>query len=151
MINTIASYTFTQQYSGYTGSIRSVCPVTGPALKQVRCTFIGVGSLIASNLSVGVWAGTLTDTKATPVELLVGGSSGANFSGIPVVTDWVNLTGFTASDSLVCICELTSGTNAYDAITGSAAYICSSPSYNQAVTPGGFRTVGAYVYCFSKI
>jgi hypothetical protein len=152
-ITTIGSYTFNQAYTGYVGSIRNVCPITGGAAKQIRCTCTGFNSsnpMTASNISIGVWAGTAADTKATPIELLVGGVSGINYTGTPLVTDWANLTGFTASDMLVCILEQTSGINYYGSVTGSNALIGPSPSYNQA-TSSGFSSLGAVVYCFTQI
>jgi hypothetical protein len=114
-ITTIGSYTLNSYYTGYTGGIRCAVPMTGGAGKQIRCTIFvpSLYSLGISHWSIGVWAGTLADTQAVPVELLVGGNQGFSVPGgtdTTIVSDWVNFTGFSASDMLVCLCDVTGGT-----------------------------------------
>lgn len=121
-------------------SFRNVVPITGGAQTQVRVTFTaGLATFILNNASIGISSGTTMITTATPVELLFGGVSGFTIlSGATITSDWVNLSGFTASDKLVVVMDysVAGGSSSTDQSGGAGAdlwYLFGAfASYNSA-------------------
>jgi hypothetical protein len=151
MINTIVPLITMGGSAGFQGSVRSVYPLTGAALQQVRCTHWGGGSLVVPHWSIGVYAGGQADTKAIPVELLIGGTSGftSGSTVTPIVSDWVNLTGFLATDFLVVIVDNTAGNIPYSSTPpagAASAYAGGTSSWNSATTPAGSGYATGFVY-----
>lgn len=123
-------------------SVRNVFAITGNAQDQVRVSFraASAATFKTDHASIGLSTGTLSNTTATPVELLFAGGHGFTVSnGGTVTSDWVNLSGFTSSDKLVVIYDINavagSGANAQNInSTGNTVFFqAASSSYNLAV------------------
>lgn len=98
-----------------TGSFRNVIAITGGSLGQVRVTLkAGTGNTyVLAHVGIGIWSGTTMITTATPVELTFSGASGCSIpAGTTLTSDWVNLSGFTSSNSLVVIEDFNANTDA---------------------------------------
>lgn len=96
------------------GSFRNVIAITGGALGQVRATFKAGASnpYVIVHASIGIWSGSTMITTATPVELTFSGASGCTIPAATTLTsDWVNLSGFTSSNSLVVVEDFNSATS----------------------------------------
>lgn len=129
-----------------TWSYRQVVPVTEGALNQIRAMFqasplsAGVHFKVMS-ASIGILSGTSgTSTKATPVELTFnGGQRGFEINntvaGEVIASDWINFGGFSASDMLVVIFDL--GTGSYllgrmNNVTGAYIEMFNAVTFNVA-------------------
>jgi hypothetical protein len=122
-------------------TFRSVLPILSDAVTQVRCTFVSsnIHGLSTDHCSIGIWDGVAaqSDCTAAPVELTFGGGGhGFTISGAyeSVTSDWVNLSGFTSSDKLVVIIDVSS-TSSYSmfsnfASSGIFSATASADSYN---------------------
>lgn len=153
-MTTIFTETMPGSDSGNNGlSLRNVFAITGGSLGQVRVTFSTPGGspAVVDHASIGIATGTLSNTTAAPVELTFSGGHGFTFpatSTPSIVSDWVNLPGFTSSNDLVVVMDLnaTTGGGDYGAnVTTSTGtmYFLSGASYNVA-TPSGTTTQPTY-------
>ena len=138
-------------------SLRNVTPLLGDGQDQVRVTYHANSTLTTAvaNCSVGILTGGAADTASTPVELLFSGSHGFSISANSTITsDWANLTGFTQTDSLVCICDF-GASNANDrrdpGISGSNCYTKSATASYNSTSSTGFSSNPSLVLLVTKI
>ena len=147
---TIFTDTLNSSDSGNAGlSLRDVLTITGGAQGQVRATFTGkAGSPTkVDHASIGIATGTGSNTTATPVELTFGGVSGFTFpnGSTNIVSDWVNLSGFTSANKLVVIIDLDATTGGGDyaidaAASGVTMFFFTGATYNVASPSSGTQT-----------
>lgn len=152
MPTTIYNLATNSSTSGYAGTTtRSEVTITGGAQGQVRVTFAApvAANFNVTHASIGISKLDSTgSTTATPVELLFSGTSGFNLSGgTTIVSDWVNLAGFTVSDKLIVVVDVSGGGS------GEISYVpgsdteyekATTSSYNVA-TVAGYSTIAAAI------
>lgn len=138
------NYTLRSRFTSLTG--------TGP-FTQIRVTFVAATSedLGIENASVGIYAGSNTNTTATPTQLFFSGSNTATVpAGTSLVSDAATFS-FTHTDGLVTICDVlgTGGGMRWLNSGGEGAYGgSSSNSYNSST---GGLTNASRTYAVSLI
>ncbi len=161
-MTTIFTETLSSDNNGNTNySFRQVVEITGNAQGQVRVTFKAAsnvstnGNFTTNHCAIGISTqstaygpagGPLAlNTTAKPVELTFGGVSGFNLTanGQTIVSDWINLSGFTTTNMLVVVMDWAS-TGGGDAFIGSGLsnaglwYLASAATYNVAAPTGSW-------------
>lgn len=153
---TIFTRTVTSADSGNEGiSFRNVVPITAGALGQVRVTFKApAAGTKVDHASIGISTGSVGNTTATPVELTFSGAHGFTLgANASIVSDWVNLSGFTSSDLLVVIFDqnaATGGNEATEADTCTVFFYVASATYATATPATASGSILA-VYGFTTI